>query len=250
MSAQGWIKLYRGFRDHWLWKKSRPFSAALAWVDLILRCNHAPARIKTKTMFVQLGRGQFHTAERSLAAEWGWDRKRVRRFLEALESDGMIQKVVQKSTTGRTTEGTTITVLNYGYFQDSVTTDTSSNDTINAPTKEPLAPPKQEVKERNKDSKDNPGNSVLAFLNEQAGTNYKSTVTNLKLIHTRVTEGYALEDFKIVISRKVVEWQGTDMAKYLRPSTLFGPKFDNYLNEPGIISRSRSGREEDNIPWA
>jgi len=40
-----------------------------------------------------------------------------------------------------------------------------------------------------------------------------------------------LEDFQEVINKKSRQWKGTDMAKYLRPETLFGTKFDSYRNE-------------------
>ena len=39
-------------------------------------------------------------------------------------------------------------------------------------------------------------------------------------------------DFEKVIDAKYREWHGSaKMAKYLRPETLFGTKFDSYLNE-------------------
>ena len=40
------------------------------------------------------------------------------------------------------------------------------------------------------------------------------------------------------IDKKVSEWQNGDMAKYLRPETLFGTKFDGYLNQP-IAKKTR-----------
>ncbi len=73
---------------------------------------------------------------------------------------------------------------------------------------------------------------IIAYLNEKAGTKYRpSTSKTKKLIHARMVEGFTLEDFKQVIDTKCSEWQGTNMAKYLRPETLFGTKFEGYLNE-------------------
>lgn len=43
--------------------------------------------------------------------------------------------------------------------------------------------------------------------------------------------GYTLDDFKKVIDKKWTDWKGTDFENYMRPSTLFGKKFENYLNE-------------------
>ena len=41
-----------------------------------------------------------------------------------------------------------------------------------------------------------------------------------------------IDDFKTVIDKKADDWIGTDMEKYLRPETLFGTKFESYLNQP------------------
>ena len=49
-----------------------------------------------------------------------------------------------------------------------------------------------------------------------------------------IIEKYNRDDFKVVIDKKFNEWYGTDMAKYLRPETLFGTKFEGYLNQPTV----------------
>lgn len=72
---------------------------------------------------------------------------------------------------------------------------------------------------------------VVAFLNEKTGAKYRaSSQSTRRLIDARVNDGFTLEDFKTVISKKCAEWKGTDMEKYLRPETLFGTKFEGYLN--------------------
>ena len=74
---------------------------------------------------------------------------------------------------------------------------------------------------------------VVSHLNEKAGTGYKPTGADTKRhIRARLNEGFTLEDFIKVIDKKCAEWLNTDMAKYLRPSTLFGEKFESYLNAP------------------
>ena len=73
---------------------------------------------------------------------------------------------------------------------------------------------------------------IIEYLNQKAGTSFRSRSTDSrKHIHARLDEGFTLQDFKIVIDKKVAEWKGTDMAKYLRPATLFGSKFEGYLNQ-------------------
>ena len=72
---------------------------------------------------------------------------------------------------------------------------------------------------------------VVDYLNEKAGTKYKpSNKVTQRHINARVSDGYTFDDFKTVIDKKVTEWRGTAMEQYLRPETLFGSKFENYLN--------------------
>ena len=73
---------------------------------------------------------------------------------------------------------------------------------------------------------------IVDYLNQKAGTRYKhSSEDTRKHIRARVNDGYTLDDFKAVIDRKVEEWKGTEWEKFLRPSTLFGSKFESYLNQ-------------------
>lgn len=75
--------------------------------------------------------------------------------------------------------------------------------------------------------------AVLSRLNEKAGTNYRaSSKATQGHINARLAEGYTVEDFYKVIDKKCAEWKGGEMEKYLRPETLFGSKFENYLNAP------------------
>jgi uncharacterized phage protein (TIGR02220 family) len=62
--------------------------------------------------------------------------------------------------------------------------------------------------------------------------------TNFKLINALIKKGYSKEDCFTVIDKKCEEWQGTDMQQYLRPMTLFGNKFDSYLNQSIIKNQS------------
>lgn len=90
-----------------------------------------------------------------------------------------------------------------------------------------------------------PYTDIIAYLNKQADRKYKhSTSKTRSLIKARWNEGFELEDFKKVVDNKVSEWNNTDMSKYLRPETLFGTKFEGYLNEQGVES---SGSEYDNF---
>lgn len=74
--------------------------------------------------------------------------------------------------------------------------------------------------------------SIISYLNQKAGTGYKSKTTSYRaFINARLNAGYKIEDFYKVIDNKSIEWIGTDFQKFLRPETLFGNKFDSYLNQ-------------------
>ena len=73
---------------------------------------------------------------------------------------------------------------------------------------------------------------IVDYLNSKAGTNYRSTTPKTqKHINARLSEGFTVDDFKTVIDKKCADWLGSDMERYLRPETLFGTKFEGYLNE-------------------
>lgn len=75
---------------------------------------------------------------------------------------------------------------------------------------------------------------IIDYLNEKAGKHFKNVESNKKLIRARWHEGYRLDDFKKAIDNKVLDANDANSfftAKYLQPSTLFGNKFDQYLNQ-------------------
>ena len=86
-----------------------------------------------------------------------------------------------------------------------------------------------------KDSLDKDNNiyaPVVEYLNQKVGTNYRATGKKMQsLIRARQNEGFELEDFQRVIDNKCADWLGKEnMEQYLRPETLFGTKFESYLN--------------------
>lgn len=83
-------------------------------------------------------------------------------------------------------------------------------------------------------------NNIVDYLNTKANTHYKSTTNKTKtLINSRLREGFTEEDFKTVIDKKCEEWLQTDYEKFIRPDTLFGTKFESYLNQRQTIKPKR-----------
>lgn len=145
---------------------------------------------------------------------------------------------------------------------------------VNDPIKENFNTPiKEKFKDNNTDfnttsnttlnKKDNvtnvpslPFSEIVKYLNEKAGTKYKaSSKKTQNLIKARFNEGFTLDDFKTVIDKKTAEWL-TDqkMNQYLRPETLFGTKFESYLNQKGGSSNekardAKSFAEDHGLPF-
>ena len=107
MQEGGWIKLYRSIRKHWLWEDAEKLKW---WIDILLQANHKDNKFLLGSELVVIERGSFHTSELKLSQRWGVSKTTIRKFLNLLEEDKMIE--VKKSK-----KGTTIKVSNYEDYQ-------------------------------------------------------------------------------------------------------------------------------------
>ncbi len=83
-----------------------------------------------------------------------------------------------------------------------------------------------------------PYEDIIQDLNLKAGTSYRSTTPKTReLIKARWNEGFRLSDFCIVHTKKCDEWKGGEYCKFLRPETLYGSKFESYLQQPARDTR-------------
>ena len=90
----------------------------------------------------------------------------------------------------------------------------------------------------------------IVYLNQVANKRYKFVDKTKRLLLARFKEGYTLEDFKQVIDIKTAEWKGShEFSKYLRPETLFGSKFDGYLNQKPKTIKGESGDNFPDLPF-
>lgn len=123
---------------------------------------------------------------------------------------------------------------------------TSNNNILSGkepdPTPEPEEKENTESTQKTSDSKKSKTTSktelipyyrVIKYLNAKAGTNYRATnKATQRLIKARFNEGMTTKDFKKVIDNKCNDWlKDPKMCEYLRPATLFGSKFESYLNQ-------------------
>lgn len=110
----GYIKLYREIQKNKFWRE-KPFSKGQAWVDLLMRANHADNGMYKK--------GHVYTSLRILASDWGWSKNKVSYFLSELERENMVkkrkgQKRDEKRTEKGTKNGTVLAIVKWDFYQD------------------------------------------------------------------------------------------------------------------------------------
>jgi len=91
---------------------------------------------------------------------------------------------------------------------------------------------KDKEEDKDKDKEEVKAKDIISDLNLVLGTSYKHTSKQTQdLIQARLNDGFTVDDFKVVHRKMLRSW-GMDekMVKYLRPITLYGNKFEGYLN--------------------
>lgn len=107
---EGWIRLYRQIKNHWIWKDKEPFDKRSAWIDLLLMVNHSNKKITFEDDFITIERGQTLTSIKKLSERWMWSRHKVSDYVNRLEQDGMIVQI-------RDTRKILISIVNYDKYQ-------------------------------------------------------------------------------------------------------------------------------------
>src|SRR3989304_4112572 len=107
--GEGWISLYRSLKKHWLWQ-DKPFTKGQAWIDMLMQCNHADNKVNIGNAVILCKRGESLNSLDTWAKDWGWHKSRVKRFLELLKNDSMIDLKSTHNTTH-------LIILNYDTYQ-------------------------------------------------------------------------------------------------------------------------------------
>lgn len=126
VTRKGYVSIHRNIMDHWIWKDT-PFSRGQAWVDLILMANYKEEKFLYKGKLIEGKVGTVYRSISWLAERWSWSRDKTRRFLTLLQEEQMINIEATK-------HQTTITIINYEFFQNSSSTNHETNDTTNHAT--------------------------------------------------------------------------------------------------------------------
>ena len=102
-------------------------------------------------------------------------------------------------------------------------------------------------------AKDNVERSLIDYLNQLSGRNYRPAPSNIKLLRARLAEGYTAQEIADVIARKCAEWiDDPKMAQFLRPATVFGAeKFNQYVGELGqpLPEKLNTKQEKEQVDW-
>jgi hypothetical protein len=110
MISEGWIKLHRRIKDHWIWKNPKYFHA---WINILMTVNYEDKKVFIYGELIDCSRGQSLLSLNNWADEFGnqWTIKQVRTFFDLLQKDSMILREGLSKTTR-------ITVCNYDSYQD------------------------------------------------------------------------------------------------------------------------------------
>lgn len=235
----GYIRLYRKIVD-WEWYTDTKTKAL--FIHLLLLANHDDKKWRGEI----IKRGELVTSRSSLSSQTGLSEQQIRTSLRKLQSTNDI-------TIKTTNKNTLIMVVKYDFYQSDEQTkmeratngltnnQPSSNHQITTNKND-----KNNKKEKNNiysrvpddvdlsiaENEEIPYEEIVGYLNNLANTNYRyQTIATKDKIKARWDEGFRLSDFKTVIKNKCDDWLNTELEKYLRPETLFGNKFESYLNQ-------------------
>ena len=174
----------------------------------------------------------------------GLTTQKVRTILKNLEKKGYIEFLTSGS---KGKESTLKITIKQQLFNNNVTNKSEQLQQVEG-GKQQQSNNNVTTLSKKKEKDNNIYSLVIDYLNKKANTNYRASTKNTQsFINARVSEGYTVEDFKKVIDSKSKEWLNTDFEKYLRPATLFGTKFESYLNEANKKTPIAVGAENKNI---
>ena len=249
MAEVKWIKLNTAMFDNSKIRYIRTLpegnNMVLIWVMLLSKAGKCNA-----SGFIFLTENIPYTSQ-MLAAEFGFDLYLIELALATFVKLNMIQleehiiKIAgweeHQNIDGldRIREQTRKRVAKYRENQKQLPCNVTSNDTVTEGN--------AIEEEREEEIDINIYSSIINYLNKKANTRYRVNNKKTKtLIKARFNEGFTEDDFYKVIDNKVNEWANTDMNKYLRPETLFSPKFEGYLNQKEIKNAQYSNGKSNN----
>ena len=179
-----------------------------------------------------------------------WNRAKIQRIISSLENQGLLIKGNYNQLAYDRTTWYALPKFEQSVVQNQ-TVNCSDLNNERFKNEQPIPINYQLTKQlTNKDIKDIveqsstapiPYEEIVQYLNQKTGKNFKSTSkATQRHIKARFTDGFVLDDFKQVIDNKCGDWlRDRKMKEYLRPETLFGTKFESYLNSKSTTARPK-----------
>lgn len=263
----GWFKLHRSVFDHWVAADAEAF---LFWQYMIGMAAYEPTKTIQLGRLIDLKPGQFLFRGPQLADRLHIDRNKIYRLLALFEQEDMISiiKIGKRYSI--------VTVKNYSVYQGDSIPIEKMRETNEKPkhmdlyglkglslqqSEKQMRNKKETIYKNKKNYKNKEDNicsssafeEIINYLNQKIDTHYKHTSkATQKLISARFNENFTVEDFKKVIDNKTADWNHEpapgekDMRPYLRPETLFGTKFESYLNSrPATKTQNKTARRDN-----
>jgi len=224
----GWVKLHRDLQS-WQWASS-PKHMTL-FIHLLLAANHKKSFWRGE----HIAEGQLVTGRKQLSLWTGLSESQIRSSLKDF-------KTSREITIKTTNKYSIITILNWSQYQ----TDDQQIANKSPTNRQQIATSKNVKNVKNViNIPEQFFADIIDYLNHKTGRRFSSTTSlTRKAIRARMNElksdktKYSVSDFKHVIDVKTKQWQNTKMESYLRPETLFGNKFESYLNEVDMVDSS------------
>ena len=178
-----------------------------------------------------------------------WNRAKIQRIISSLENQGLLIKGNYNQLSYDRTTWYALPKFEQSVVQNQ-TVNCSDLNNERFKNEQPIPINYQLTKQLTTENKDIveqsstapiPYEEIVQYLNQKTGKNFKSTSkATQRHIKARFTDGFVLDDFKQVIDNKCGDWlRDRKMKEYLRPETLFGVKFESYLNSKSTTARPK-----------
>lgn len=177
--------------------------------------------------------GEVKASTPELMKRWNWGNTKVRNFINYLTEKELCKQETNKPTNKKqTNRQTKVFIINTDFLSLSQTKVQTRNKQANKQETNNKVDFNKEIYKR-----------IIDYLNSRCGTRYTERNKQTKeSIHARLEENFTEEDFYTVIDKKCNEWLGTEMERYLRPQTLFGTKFESYLNQKIVKEKGQTAQ--------
>ena len=240
----GYIKLYRNILNSPIFQNEKLLKI---FIWCLLKASHKEREQIVGRQVIKLKEGQFIFGRKIAASELGIPPSTLWDYIKLMEKMKIISIKSNTKFSVITLEKWRIYQVGENIFDNKYDNLYNSKSTTN----------QQQINTNNKDNNFNNERNkeiysrIIDRLNQSANKNYRSnTSKTIQLIEARLKEGFTEEDFYKVINKKCDEWLNDNcMNKYLRPETLFGDKFENYLNQDTNNLSAKSDFDKSKIQY-